>query len=115
MLAHPTSASRNEHTVIGGDEHAKIPVCDPHFQQIGLSAITAILKMRYRNFTRTVCVCAGMNTEQIGQDRSLVGPLMMILAGVIFPVNQFVPELGFDKLWPLLLIAGGIAALYGRR
>ena len=56
-----------------------------------------------------------MNTEQIGQDRSLVGPLMMILAGVIFLVNQFVPELGFDKLWPLLLIAVGGAALYGRR
>jgi len=56
-----------------------------------------------------------MNTQQIGQDRSLAGPLMMILVGVIFLVNQFVPEWGFGKLWPLLLIAGGVAALYGRR
>ena len=56
-----------------------------------------------------------MNTQQIGEDRGLIGPLMMILAGVIFLVNQFVPDLGFDKLWPLLLIAGGVAALYGRR
>jgi len=40
---------------------------------------------------------------------------MMILAGVIFLVNQFVPGMGFDKLWPLLLIAGGVAAMFGRR
>ena len=115
MLAHPASANLNDHTVIGGDEHAKIPASDPHFRRSGLSAITVILKMRSRNFTRTVCVCAGMNTRQIGRERSLVGPLMTILVGVIFPVNQFVPELGFDKLWPLLLIAVGGAALYGRR
>jgi hypothetical protein len=56
-----------------------------------------------------------MNTQQIRHDRSLVGPLMMILVGVLFLIKQFVPELDFGKLWPLLLIAGGVAALFGRR
>jgi thiol:disulfide interchange protein len=40
---------------------------------------------------------------------------MMILVGSIFLVHQFVPELGFDKLWPLLLIGAGVAALAVRR
>ena len=56
-----------------------------------------------------------MNIRQTCEDRSLFGPIMMILVGAIFLVNQFVPELGFDRLWPLLLIAGGVAALFGRR
>lgn len=56
-----------------------------------------------------------MNTSNRYAQPSLVGPLMMILVGVIFLVNQFMPEFGFDKLWPLLLIAGGVAALYSRR
>jgi thiol:disulfide interchange protein len=56
-----------------------------------------------------------MDTQQIRHDRGLVGPLMMILVGAIFLVHQFVPEIGFDKLWPLLLIACGVAALFGRR
>jgi len=56
-----------------------------------------------------------MTMQQIRHERGLTGPLMMILVGVIFLVHQFVPEIGFDKLWPLLMIAGGLAALYNRR
>jgi predicted DNA repair protein MutK len=56
-----------------------------------------------------------MNTQPVCEDRSLVGPLMMILVGGILLVSQFVPDLGFDKLWPVLLIGGGVAALVGRR
>ena len=56
-----------------------------------------------------------MNTPNVYEQRGFVGPLMMILVGCIFLVNQFVPEIGFDKLWPLILIVGGVAALFGRR
>jgi len=48
-----------------------------------------------------------MNTQPTTIDRSLVGTLFLI--------SNFVPDLGFDKLWPLLLIGGGAAALLTRR
>ncbi len=56
-----------------------------------------------------------MNTQPTTFDRSLVGPLMTILVGTILLISNFVPDLGFDKLWPLLLIGGGAAALFSRR
>jgi len=56
-----------------------------------------------------------MSTHPESQNHSLVGPLMLILTGSIFLIGQFVPELGFGRLWPLLLIGGGIGALLGRR
>ncbi|MBL8238201.1 MAG: hypothetical protein JNM66_12315 [Bryobacterales bacterium] len=56
-----------------------------------------------------------MNTQNECEQRGFIGPIMMILVGFIFLVNQFVPEIGFDKLWPLILIGGGAAALFGRR
>jgi predicted DNA repair protein MutK len=56
-----------------------------------------------------------MNTQPVCQERSLVGPMVMILVGIILLISQFVPNLGFDKLWPVLLIGGGVAALFGRR
>lgn len=56
-----------------------------------------------------------MTTPAHYEHRGLVGPLMMILVGTILLISQFVPELGFHKLWPILLIGGGLAALFGRR
>jgi len=56
-----------------------------------------------------------MNTPNVCDNRGFVGPVMMILVGSIFLVNQFVPDLGFDKLWPLILIGGGAVALFNRR
>jgi hypothetical protein len=41
--------------------------------------------------------------------------MMTILVGTLFLISNFVPDLGFDKLWPLLLIGGGAAALLTRR
>lgn len=48
-------------------------------------------------------------------NQSLAGPIALILVGSILLIGRFVPDLGFDKLWPLLLIGGGVAALLGRR
>jgi hypothetical protein len=56
-----------------------------------------------------------MNTQPTTIDRSLVGPMMTILVGTLFLISNFVPDLGFDKLWPLLLIGGGATALLTRR
>ncbi len=56
-----------------------------------------------------------MSTKRICGDSSLAGPLTLIVVGSILLVSRFVPELGFEKLWPLLLIGGGVAALFGRR
>ncbi len=56
-----------------------------------------------------------MNTQPTTIDRSLVGPMMMILVGTILLVSRFIPDLGFDKLWPVLLIGAGVAALFSRR
>ncbi|MBI2687499.1 MAG: hypothetical protein HYX27_14395 [Acidobacteria bacterium] len=56
-----------------------------------------------------------MTTPSQYEHRGLTGPLLMILAGAILLAGQFVPELGFQRLWPLLLIGGGVAALMGRR
>jgi hypothetical protein len=56
-----------------------------------------------------------MEQSPRAMDNGLIGPMMMILVGCIFLIGQFVPGLGFDKLWPLLLIGAGAAALYSRR
>ena len=56
-----------------------------------------------------------MHNQPTAVDRSMVGPIMMILVGTILLISRFVPDLGFDKLWPVLLIGCGIAALFGRR
>lgn len=56
-----------------------------------------------------------MNTQPNTADRGLVGPLMMILVGSILLISRFVPNLGFEELWPVLLIGCGVAALFSRR
>jgi hypothetical protein len=56
-----------------------------------------------------------MNPQPSTVDRSLVGPILLILFGSIILLGRFVPGLGLDKLWPLLLIGGGLAALFSRR
>jgi hypothetical protein len=56
-----------------------------------------------------------MNPQPNTDERSIVGPILLILVGSILLLGRFVPGLGMDKLWPLLLIGGGIAALFNRR
>jgi len=40
---------------------------------------------------------------------------MMITVGSILLVGQFIPDMGFDKLWPVVIIAAGVATLLSRR
>lgn len=70
---------------------------------------------RQRNICRAEIVFPAMNMQFREDSRNLMGPLMLILVGSIFLISEFVPEIGFHKLWPLLLIGGGVAALFGRR
>lgn len=45
----------------------------------------------------------------------MAAPVMMIIVGGILLVGQFVPNLGFDKLWPLMIIGAGVSMLLTRR
>jgi len=56
-----------------------------------------------------------MRDETACDNRSITAPVMMIVVGGILLVGQFVPNLGFDKLWPLLMIGGGVSMLLTRR
>ncbi|HEU0119772.1 MAG TPA: DUF5668 domain-containing protein [Bryobacteraceae bacterium] len=56
-----------------------------------------------------------MNMQHTYRERGLVGPVMMILVGSVFLLHQFVPWLSFNRMWPLLLIGGGVTALLSRR
>lgn len=44
-------------------------------------------------------------------ERPHLGAYILILLGVLFLINEFVPELNFGRLWPLILIALGIGIL----
>lgn len=45
----------------------------------------------------------------------LVGGLVLVFIGLILLGEQFFPGIGFDKLWPLILIVIGLAIIFGRR
>ncbi|MGH9378123.1 MAG: LiaI-LiaF-like domain-containing protein [Terriglobia bacterium] len=40
------------------------------------------------------------------------GPLVLILIGVLFLLNEFAPDLGISRTWPVILIAVGILLLF---
>jgi membrane-bound ClpP family serine protease len=42
---------------------------------------------------------------------SLTGPVFLITIGVIFLMEEFVPEWGISKTWPVLLIVIGVLRL----
>jgi len=43
--------------------------------------------------------------------RNMSGGLILVIIGVIFLINEFVPSLNFGRLWPLILIAIGVGML----
>jgi len=41
--------------------------------------------------------------------RRLMGPVVLITVGVLFLLDQTVPDLSFGRLWPVILLAiGGV-------
>jgi LiaI-LiaF-like transmembrane region len=42
---------------------------------------------------------------------SLMGPVVLITVGLMFLVAQFVPDWGFGRTWPALLIVVGVIKL----
>src|SRR5947199_78144 len=43
--------------------------------------------------------------------RSLTGPVVLIALGVIFLLQEFVPDWGLRKFWPVLIIFWGVSKL----
>ena len=43
--------------------------------------------------------------------RSLTGPVVLIALGVIFLLEEFVPDWGLRKTWPILLVVIGVLKL----
>ena len=39
----------------------------------------------------------------------MVGPLILIVIGVLFLLRNMYPQFGFDKMWPVILIVIGLA------
>ncbi|MBN1199179.1 MAG: PspC domain-containing protein [Bacteroidales bacterium] len=56
-------------------------------------------------------------SQETRQKGNLIGGLVLITLGAIFLADQFIPNIDFGDLWPLILIVIGIALLfnaYGR-
>ena len=43
--------------------------------------------------------------------RSLTGPVILITLGAIFLLEEFVPDWGLRKTWPILLVVIGVLKL----
>ena len=39
----------------------------------------------------------------------MLGPLLLIVIGVLFLLRNMYPYFGFDKMWPVILIVIGLA------
>jgi hypothetical protein len=51
-------------------------------------------------------------TEQTRERRAgLGGPVILITLGVLLLLHEFVPDWGFGRTWPLLLIVFGVIKL----
>lgn len=53
-------------------------------------------------------------TRGEGRGGIVAGSILIVL-GAIFLIGQFVPDLGIEKLWPLVLIVIGLAVMFRRR
>jgi hypothetical protein len=42
----------------------------------------------------------------------MVGPLLLIVIGVLFLLRNIYPQFGFDKMWPVILIVIGLAKVF---
>jgi hypothetical protein len=51
----------------------------------------------------------GSSSGHAGRD--LTFPVILIVLGVLFLLNEFVPRLALDRTWPFILIALGVLLL----
>jgi putative Mn2+ efflux pump MntP len=42
----------------------------------------------------------------------MLGPLLLIVIGVLFLLNNMYPEFRFGKMWPVILIVIGLAKIF---
>ena len=42
----------------------------------------------------------------------MLGPLLLIVIGVLFLLNNMVPAFKFGKMWPVILIVIGLAKVF---
>ena len=54
-----------------------------------------------------------MNSDGFSVFRLIRGPVMLILLGTLFALEQFTPY-GFSRTWPVLIIAFGVLKLLER-
>ncbi|MBE0648693.1 MAG: PspC domain-containing protein [Bacteroidales bacterium] len=52
------------------------------------------------------------STQESKQKGNLIGGLVLITLGAIFLADQFIPQLDFGDLWPIILIVIGVALLF---
>jgi phage shock protein PspC (stress-responsive transcriptional regulator) len=53
------------------------------------------------------------NYEKSKSDGNLIAGIVLIVIGGLFLATRFIPHIGFNDLWPVLLIIGGIFILKG--
>ena len=53
-----------------------------------------------------------MGSQWTGRTRrGLTGPVFLIVLGVLFLADEFLPGWGIEKTWPLLLVLAGVLRL----
>ncbi len=57
-------------------------------------------------------VVAPIPVKKDGGRGSFIGGIVLIVIGMLFLLDNFIPSFGFDDFWPLLLIAVGAAMLW---
>jgi hypothetical protein len=41
----------------------------------------------------------------------MTGPILIIVLGVLFLLNNFIPEFRFSRMWPVILIVIGLSKI----
>ena len=52
-----------------------------------------------------------MNMDTTRKRNAMIGGAALIFLGVLFLLDEFLPEFDFSRFWPVLVIAMGIATL----
>lgn len=71
---------------------------------------------RSKEFSQNIKEGANKMAEEVkdpkNQGKNYTGGVILIVLGILFLISNFVPQLDFGKLWPLILVAIGIVIIY---